>query len=214
MAESALLDVCLRLTCGGVTPLRFDGRNMAQRFSATNYKKIYRTAKCLETKGWLIKTGGGFRIKSKVGLYTHTLYTVLTHDAWAQKHKKQCRTVDTSGNGTVDTSVNGDASTVDKTPISPWTPVTHSFVKASVLRKSPKALFSTGQEIIRASDGVCPAVDTSGNGAYSVPIPDYAEFVAREGWQARRDLGRGTTTAEIAEIQRLNRERIKPQATQ
>jgi hypothetical protein len=46
-------------------------------------------------------------------------------------------------------------------------------------------------------------------------IPSFVEYDATDRrWVTRRNLGRGTTPAEIAELQRLNRERIKPPSIQ
>ena len=98
-AETAVLGVCLRLTCGGSKPLHFDGRAIAERFAGESHHKVYRVAKSLAAKGWLVKKSGGFRAHAKNGLYAHTIYDVLDHDQWTLKHKHECRTVSTSANG-------------------------------------------------------------------------------------------------------------------
>jgi hypothetical protein len=46
-------------------------------------------------------------------------------------------------------------------------------------------------------------------------IPEYAEYDASEKqWGARRDLGRGTTSAEVEVLRQLNRAKVQPQTHQ
>jgi len=49
----------------------------------------------------------------------------------------------------------------------------------------------------------------------SANVPNFAEWYEdgrNSGWGARRDIGRGLTEAEVAELRRLNREHVKPAA--
>jgi hypothetical protein len=120
-AETAVLGVCLRLTCGGSKPLHFDGRSVAARFTGESHQKVYRTVKGLEAKGWLIRRLGGHRVHAKNGLYAHIVYDVLDHEQWAMKHKGGCRTVITGDYG----DTNRPSSQVRHAPSSP---VRHSSV--------------------------------------------------------------------------------------
>ncbi len=157
-AESAVLSVCLRLTCGGSKPLHFDGRAMAARFTGVSHQTVYRIAKSLATKGWLVKKSGGFRAHAKNGLYAHTTYAVLDHEQWALKHKGECRTVITSENGKPDPP----SSPVRHRPSSP---VDHSSViRTSVLPSPAKTSFLSGAGTSVRSTDVSPAVVTSENG--------------------------------------------------
>jgi len=157
--ESAVLDVCLRLTCGGTKPLHFDGRGLAAHFVGVSHQTVYRIAKRLEDKGWLHKTAGGFRSHAKDGQYAHKIYKVFSHEEWALKHKGKCRTVITGENG----EPKSPSSQVRHGPSSP---VDHSFCrKASVLpAKASEPSFLSGAGNQAQSAGIPSAVITSENG--------------------------------------------------
>jgi|SRR5271157_2997128 len=78
---------------------------------------------------------------------------------------------------------------------------------------TPKIYSGQQQGGIPMSEALSPPSGLSKNPHTIHPIPEYAQH-DREGWAARRDLGRGLTTAESEEIRRLNREHIKPQLVQ
>lgn len=162
LAESAVLAVCLRLTCGGNKPLHFDGRAIAARFTGVSHQTVYRVAKSLAAKGWLVKKSGGFRAHAKNGLYAHTVYNVLTHEQWVLKHKNECRTVITSENG----ETKPPSSPVDHRPSSS---VDHSSViRTSVFPSPAKSSFLSGAGTPVRSTDVSPAVITSENGEHEV----------------------------------------------
>jgi len=85
-------------------------------------------------------------------------------------------------------------------------------VETSGIPQNSKSSFFQEQENFGEANGVRSASPDSGTGMHTVHL--FAEFDAREGWGARRDIGRPTTPAEYAEIQRLNRGRIKPSSIQ
>jgi hypothetical protein len=62
-----------------------------------------------------------------------------------------------------------------------------------------------------------PSYEGPSNGPSSrgFAIPEYAEYDASEKqWGARRDLGRGTTSAEVEVLRQLNRAKVQPQTRQ
>jgi hypothetical protein len=217
--ESGLLNVCLRLTVSGTKPLHFDGRTMGKRFSPpVCHQRIYRIAKQLETKGWLIKKSGGYRSRGLRGRYAHKVYTALTHENWIKMHsEKECRTVSCNEHG--------DDSTVITTRPTPSSPRDHSLVKDFCITGNPKNTASSllqeqegslGEQVLAPSslqDTVKPAAIITGHGEYT--IPPFVEYDHGERrWTARRNLGRGTTSAEVEEIRQLNRKGIKPPSIQ
>ena len=230
LAESGLLDVCMRLTSGGKNALLFDGRKMAARFSGVSKDVMYRATASLVEKGWLIPINGNGKKRNKAtGMYDASEYRVMSHDVWVESHgTKQCagdepvapaRMAPVAKSPTTSRKT-GNHQSQNRLP--PVAPARHSFVVPFVTpsinplcdpAKSPESKFlNEGQENQSVSEVMCPASRTSANGLHS--IPEYAEYDSREGWGARRDIGRGLTAAEVEELRRLNRERIKPQVIQ
>jgi hypothetical protein len=80
--------------------LLFDGRKMSARFSGTGKNAFYRLAAQLVKKGWFEiiddnVTKSGKRKRDSHGHYLPTVYGVLNHEEWVNKHGfKACRHVE------------------------------------------------------------------------------------------------------------------------
>jgi len=229
--QYALWDVCMGLS-HTTRVLYFDGRKLSARFQQFSKSACYRAAEALLLAGWFEPLEKKQK-RTQGGTYAARRYKVLSHDEWVTKHGagkcfKGSITVPASGTGESTVPKIGglpfpnQAPTVPKTGGLPFPPAGHSLVVkplylASSLAEcetAQKSSDSQGQEITCASNEVYPAVPASGTGVRKYAIPDYAEYDAREGWGARRDIGRPTTAEEIAEIKRLNREHVKPPSIQ
>lgn len=219
--EWGLLEDCTRLTCGGKNTFLLDGRTAAARFCQTGKNAVYRIVKLLTEKGWLLRVGGGTRNRN-TGMYDPTVYRILSHQEWLNGENRTCPELRTgpvpeSGQAPVPKS----KTTSPVWPLPPVPESVHSSVTPSVKNfgttplcpATAKGSLNQEQKKQSVSDGVCSASPDSGTGAYTVP--SYAEYDYSERlWGCRRDIGRGLTNAEIAEIRRLNREQIKPQSIQ
>lgn len=83
--EWGLFEVCLRLTNGGKNKLFFDGRKMAERFAGVSKDSIYRSVARLVESGWLVQTSPRTK-NSDTHKYEKSVYAVLPHDQWIEKH--------------------------------------------------------------------------------------------------------------------------------
>lgn len=89
--EWGVLEVCLRLTCGGKNFLFLDGRKMAGRFSGIKKDAIYGAIEKLVASGWLVEVKRRPRRNKETQQYESTTYRVLTHDQWVRRHGvKKC----------------------------------------------------------------------------------------------------------------------------
>ena len=230
--EWGLLEDCTRLTCGGKNTFLLDGRKAAERFCQTGKNTVYRIVKLLVDKGWLVRISGGTRNRTS-GMYDPTVYRILTHSEWLNGANRTCpdlRTGPVPDSGQAPVPKTGQAPvpiSMTTSPVWPLPPVPdsgHSTVIPSVKTygttplcpATAKKSLNQEQEKQSDSDGVNPSSPDSGTGLHSVHnIPAYAEYDYRERcWGCRRDIGRGLTNPEIAEIKRLNRENVKPQSIQ
>jgi hypothetical protein len=217
MEEWGLLEDCTRLTHGAKNLFHLDGRTAAKRFGKTGKNAVYRVVKKLEAEGWLLKVGGRVR-NQKTGKFDHTVFEILDHDKWCKRYgTKSCGPVPESGQAPVPIS----SSTSPDFVFSPVPESGHNSVRSLCIKTSvktsgipstPKSSFLQEQEKLGEANGVCSASPDSRTGMQS--LHPFAEYDAREGWGARRDIGRGLTNGEIAEIQRLNREHVKPPSIQ
>jgi hypothetical protein len=213
MEQWGLLEDCTRLTHGAKRLFHLDGRTAAKRFGDTGKNSVYRVIKELEAAGWLARVGGKVR-NQQTGKFDHTVFQVLDHDKWCKRYgTKACGPVPESGQAPVPIS----SSTSPDFAFSPVPESGHNSVRSLCIKTSvktsgtpstPKTSFFQEQKNLGEANGVCSASPDSGTGTHTVH--PFAEYDPTEGWGARRDIGRGLTIAEVEEIRRLNRERVKP----
>ena len=215
LEEWGLLEDCLRLTHGGIRPFVCSGRDIAARFSATGKDSAYRVIKQLAGSGWLVRTGGGI-FDPKTGKKTGTIYHIASHEEWIKVHGlKGC---DQSGNqdryesGNRDRNLSGnpDQPCLETQTIPVWKPrhkssgktlCKKSLVELPSVPQPSKDSFNQKQEIKGEAHASGAASLDSQTGLHTVhAIPDFAEYDSREGWSARRTIGRGLTAAEVQEI--------------
>ena len=115
LEEWGLLEDCTRLTCGGLRPFFLDGRTAAMRFERTGKDAIYRIINSLESRGWLVRVGGGTR--NKIGRYDPTSYRVVTHEDWIKVEGHACLELSTGTSLENETGSNPSTS-LDSTPTS------------------------------------------------------------------------------------------------
>jgi hypothetical protein len=227
--EYALWDVS-RILSFKTGILYFDGRRMAERFKGVNSKFFYPKLKALVSAGWFIQLDEKQK-RTRGGTYAARRYRVLSHDEWVATHGTcECRTLDQGD--TVQSTANGNDPTVRSTTNtarptanhhslyseSPFARERHSSIAKSGSKSEiefgtphPLGASQTGAaESHSVSGAVCPAVRPTTNGVHDVP--DYLEYdMCDRRWIARRNIGRGITPAEHEVMQRMNRERVRPQ---
>jgi hypothetical protein len=173
-AENGLFDVCMRITSGGKTPLLFDGRKMAARFTGVSKDVVYRLTASLVKKGWLIPANGNGRKRNKsTGMYDATKYRVIEHGDWVASHGiGQCAGSEPVAPARMEplakspTTIRETSDHHSQNRLPPVVPARHSFVKAfellrrwscSVRRHTPEHLADT------------PCRTAHGNESWAIP---------------------------------------------